>query len=113
MAVAVDYFDGVDNGINFAENSRKAAKVGRANATAFDAEYEAFVKQQRELKAERLAKEAAKAEPAPQEDVAEVAYQAFVAEDEAPKTSKKKKKVAEPTDVVETTEVTDTVIEEA
>lgn len=65
------------------------------NTADFDAEFEAFCAEQRQLKAERQAKEAEnlakEAEAQPTEAVVEEAYQAFVEEDEKPKSKKKKK----------------------
>ena len=83
------------------------------NNAAFDNEFEEFVKMQKKLRAERQAKEAeekAKEEVAeqPTDAVAEEAYQAFVAEDEKPK-SKKKKKTEE---VVEETSNETPVVED-
>lgn len=95
------------------------------NTADFDNEYEAFVAEQKRLKAERLAKEAAEqaakdeqeaeinatygyVETVPSEQVAEVAYQAFIQEDEKPKSKKKKKTEAV---VEETPEVTEEVAE--
>ena len=83
---------------------------------AFDAEYDAFVKEQKRLKAEREAKVTENfvgymepiGETVPSEQVAEVAYQAFIQEDEKPKSKKKKKTEAV---VEETSEVTEEVAE--
>ena len=71
--------------------STQATKINNA---VFDKEYEEFCKEQMQLKAERLTKEAEtkhKAETQPTEAVAEEAYQAFVEEAEKPKSKKKKK----------------------
>lgn len=71
--------------------STQATKINNA---VFDKEFEEFCKEQRQLKAERLTKEAEtkhKAETQPTEAVAEEAYQAFVEEAEKPKSKKKKK----------------------
>lgn len=71
--------------------STQATKI---NNVVFDKEFEEFCKEQRQLKAERLTKEAEtkhKAETQPTETVAEEAYQAFVEEAEKPKSKKKKK----------------------
>ena len=87
MAVSFDFdIEGV------VRNTKPHAKrVKIINTADFDAEYEKFKAMQLKLKEERLAKEAAeKAEET--KAVAEEAYQAFVAQDEATKTSKKKKK---------------------
>ena len=88
--------------------SAPATKINNAD---FDREFEEFCKEQRQLKAERLAKEAEtkqEAEAQPTEAVAEEAYQAFVEEAEKPK-SKKKKKTEE---VVEETSVETPVVED-
>ena len=72
------------------ETSAPAKKINNAD---FDREFEEFCKELRQLKAERLAKEAEakqKAETQPTEAVAEEAYQAFVEEAEKPKSKKKK-----------------------
>ena len=71
--------------------STQATKINNA---VFDKEFEEFCKEHRQLKAERLTKEAEtkhKAETQPTEAVAEEAYQAFVEEAEKPKSKKKKK----------------------
>ena len=71
--------------------STQATKI---NNVVLDKEFEEFCKEQRQLKAERLTKEAEtkhKAETQPTETVAEEAYQAFVEEAEKPKSKKKKK----------------------
>lgn len=71
--------------------STQATKINNA---VFDKEFEEFCKEQRQLKAECLTKEAEtkhKAETQPTEAVAEEAYQAFVEEAEKPKSKKKKK----------------------
>jgi hypothetical protein len=71
--------------------STRATKINNAD---FDREFEEFCKEQRQLKVERLTKEAEtkqKAETQPTEAVAEEAYQAFVEEAEKPKSKKKKK----------------------
>lgn len=72
-----------------------SAPTKKINTADFDKEFEEFCKVQRQLKAERLAKEAEEAKPEaeaqPTEAVAEEAYQAFVEEDEKPKSKKKKK----------------------
>ena len=102
----------------------QASTPNKVNTADFDNEYEAFVKEQKRLKAERLAKEAAEGrakeienfvgymepvgETVPSEQVAEVAYQAFIQEDEKPKSKKKKKTEAV---VEETPEVTEEVAE--
>ena len=82
------------------------------NTADFDKEFEEFCKVQRQLKAQRLAKEAEEAkqetEAQPTEAVAEEAYQAFVEEAEKPK-SKKKKKTEE---VVEETSVETPIVED-
>ena len=87
-------------------------KSQKINNAVFDNEYEEFVKIQKKLKAERLAKEAAEtkqeAEAQPTEAVAEEAYQAFVKEAEKPKSKKKKKTEA----VVEETSVETPVVED-
>ena len=88
--------------------SAPATKINNAD---FDREFEEFCKEQRQLKAERLAKEAEtkqEAEAQPTEAVAEEAYQAFVEEAEKPK-SKQKKKTEE---VVEETSVETPVVED-
>ena len=80
-----------------------SAPATKINNAGFDREFEEFCKEQRQLKAERLAKEAEEAkqktETQPTEAVAEEAYQAFVEEAEKPKSKKKKKteKVVEET----------------
>lgn len=88
------------------------AKSQRINNADFDIEFEEFCKEQRQLKAQRLAKEAEEAkqetEAQPTEAVAEEAYQAFVEEAEKPK-SKKKKKTEE---VVEETSFETPVVED-
>ena len=66
----------------------------KINNAVFNREFEEFCKEQRQLKAERLATEAEtkhKAETQPTEAVAEEAYQALVEEAEKPKSKKKKK----------------------
>ena len=71
--------------------STQATKI---NNVVFDKKFEEFCKEQRQLKAERLTKEAEtkhKTETQPTETVAEEAYQAFVEEAEKPKSKKKKK----------------------
>ena len=98
--------------------TRTPGKSQKINNAAFDNEFEEFVKMQKKLRAERQAKEAeekAKQEVAeqaveeqPTDVVAEEAYQAFVAEDEKPK-SKKKKKTEE---VVEETSTETPVVED-
>lgn len=74
------------------ETSAPTKKINNAD---FDREFEEFCKVQRQLKAERLAKESEEvkqeAETQPTNEVAEEAYQAFVEEDEKPKSKKKKK----------------------
>ena len=88
--------------------SAPATKINNAD---FDREFEEFCKEQRQLKAERLAKEAEtkqEAEAQPTEAVAEEAYQAFVEEAEKPKTKKKKKTEA----VVEETSDETPVVED-
>lgn len=69
--------------------------------TSYDDEFNKFV-------AERQAKEAEEAEAQPTEAVAEEAYQAFVEEDEKPKSKKKKKTEA----VVEETSDETPVVED-
>lgn len=103
----------------------QAPTPNKINTTDFDNEYEAFVKEQKRLKAEREAKAAAEktaetttenfvgymepiGETVPSEQVVEVAYQAFIQEDEKPKSKKKKKTEAV---VEETPEVTEEVAE--
>lgn len=99
----------------------QAPTSNKVNTTDFDNEYEAFVKEQKRLKAEREAKAAAEkvtenfvgymepiGETVPSEQVAEVAYQAFIQEDEKPKSKKKKKTEAV---VEETPEVIEEVAE--
>lgn len=107
-------------------NVKAPATTTKVNTADFDNEYEAFVAEQKRLKAERLAKEAAEkaakdeqeaeinatygyVETVPSEQVAEVAYQAFIQEDEKPKSKKKKKTEAV---VEETPEVTEEVAED-
>lgn len=71
-----------------------AMPTKKINNADFDREFEEFCKEQRQLKVERLTKEAEtkqKAETQPTEAVAEEAYQAFVEEAEKPKSKKKKK----------------------
>ena len=88
--------------------STQATKINNA---VFDKEFEEFCKEQRQLKAERLTKEAEtkhKAETQPTEAVAEEAYQAFVEEAEKPKSKKKKKTEA----VVEETSDETPVVED-
>ena len=88
--------------------SAPATKINNAD---FDREFEEFCKEQRQLKAERLAKEAEtkqEAEAQPTEAVAEEAYQAFVEEAEKPKSKKKKKTEA----VVEETSNETPVVED-
>lgn len=88
--------------------STQATKINNA---VFVKEFEEFCKEQRQLKAERLTKEAEtkhKAETQPTEAVAEEAYQAFVEEAEKPKSKKKKKTEA----VVEETSDETPVVED-
>lgn len=88
--------------------STQATKINNA---VFDKKFEEFCKEQRQLKAERLTKEAEtkhKAETQPTEAVAEEAYQAFVEEAEKPKSKKKKKTEA----VVEETSDETPVVED-
>lgn len=90
-----------------------SAPTRKINNAAFDNEFEEFVKMQKKLRAERQAKEAeekAKEEIAeqPTDTIVEEAYQAFVAEDEKPK-SKRKKKTEE---VVEETSDETPVVED-
>lgn len=89
MAVSFDF-----EAEGIVRNTKPHAKrVKIINTADFDAEYEKFKAMQLKLKEERLAKEAAeKAKAEETKAVAEEAYQAFVAHDETPKTSKKKKK---------------------
>lgn len=90
------------------ETRAPAKKINNAD---FDREFEEFCKEQRQLKAERLAKEAEtkqEAETQPTEAVAEEAYQAFVEEAEKPKSKKKKKTEA----VVEETSDETPVVED-
>ena len=71
--------------------STQATKINNA---VFDKEFKEFCKEQMQLKAERLTKEAEtkqEAEEQPTEVVAEEAYQTFVEEAEKPKSKKKKK----------------------
>lgn len=103
-------------------NVKAPATTTKVNTADFDDEYEAFVKEQKRLKAEREAKAAEEkskqeaeinatygyVETVPSEQVAEVAYQAFIQEDEKPKSKKKKKTEAV---VEETPEVTEEVAE--
>ena len=87
------------------------ATTTSVNNADFDKEFEEFCKEQRQLKAERLAKEAEakpEAEAQPTEAVAEEAYQAFVEEAEKPKSKKKKKTEA----VVEETSDETPVVED-
>jgi len=99
----------------------QAPTSNKVSTDAFEAEYDSFVAEQKRLKAEREAKAAAEkvtenfvgymeliGETVPSEQVAEVAYQAFIQEDEKPK-SKKKKKTE--TVIEETPEVTEEVAE--
>ena len=100
----------------------QAPASNKISTDAFDAEYDAFVAEQKRLKAEREAKAAEEkakqeaeinatygyVETVPSEQVAEVAYQAFIQEDEKPKSKKKKKTEAV---VEETPEVTEEVVE--
>lgn len=98
----------------------QASTSNKVSTDVFDNEYEAFAKEQKRLKAEHLAKEAAKeteifagyiepiGETVQTEQAAEVAYQAFIQEDEKPKSKKKKKTEAV---VEETPEVTKEVTE--
>ena len=82
MAVSFDFeAEGIVR--NTKPHARRAKIINTAD---FDKEYAAFKKQQQALNAERLAKAAEQAA------VAEEAYNAFVEQDEAHKTSKKKKK---------------------
>lgn len=89
-----------------------SAPIKKINNADFDTEFEEFCKEQRKLKAQRLAKEAEEAkqeaEAQPTEAVAEEAYQAFVEEAEKPKSKKKKKTEA----VVEETSVETPVVED-
>ena len=101
-----------------------SAPEKRVNTADFEDEYESFVKEQKKLRAERLAKETAEMvaketenfvgytepirETVPSEQVTEIAYQAFIQEDEKPKSKKKKKTEAV---VEETPEVTEEVAE--
>lgn len=101
------------------ETNTTTRKINNAD---FDKEFEEFCKLQRQQKAERQAKEAEEkakleaeinatygyVETAPSEQVAEIAYQAFVEEAEKPK-SKKKKKTEE---VVEETSDETPVVED-
>ena len=88
MAVSFDF-----EAEGIVRNTKPHAKRVSINTAEFDTEYEKFVVAQRKLKEERLAKEAEeKAKAEETKAVAEEAYQAFVAQDEAPKISKKKKK---------------------
>lgn len=80
----------------FSECGVPSAPATKINNTVFDREYEEFCKKQRQLKAERQAKEAEEKakqeiEAQPTEEVAEEAYQAFIDEAEKPKSKKKKK----------------------
>ena len=88
-----------------------SAPTRTINNADFDKEFEEFCKEQRQLKAERQAKEAEakqEAEAQPTEAVAEEAYQAFVEEAEKPKSKKKKKTEA----VVEETSDETPVVED-
>lgn len=89
MAVSFD-FD-IEGIVRNTQPHAKRVKI--INTAEFDTEYEKFVVAQCKLKEERLAKEAEeKAKAEETKAAAEEAYQAFVAQDEATKTSKKKKK---------------------
>ena len=92
-----------------------AMPTKKINNADFDREFEEFCKEQRQLKAERLAKEAEtkqeveqEAEAQPTDEVAEEAYLAFVEEDEKPKSKRKKKTEA----VVEETSDETPVVED-
>ena len=88
-----------------------SAPTTKINNADFDREFEEFCKEQRQLKAERLAKETEtkqEAEAQPTEAIAEEAYQAFVEEAEKPKSKKKKKTEA----VVEETSDETPVVED-
>ena len=103
--------------------AQATARTNNINTADFDKEFEEFCKEQRQLKAER---EAAKidatatpqaitedigdipTEAQPTEAVAEEAYQAFVEEDEKPKSKRKKKTEA----VVEETSDETPVVED-